>query len=89
MTVAEPGRRLADAEPQMSLTAATIAVSEMTGVSLDRLRTFILIAAAEPLPEDRPHGRTEIMICSPASLDQQITVLEMTLADLRAARDGC
>ena len=86
--MARPGRRLPDAAPRMSLHAATIAISEITGLPPGRLKSFVIVAAARALPEDGGPGKTEIQICSPATLDDQIKILELTLADVRAAADG-
>jgi hypothetical protein len=88
MSAIEPGRRLPDAEPNMSTEAAAIAVSEMTGIPLERLKSFILAIAAVPEPEVGTPDMTEMSLLSPAGIREQAHMLRVALTDLEALIAG-
>jgi hypothetical protein len=84
----EPGKRLPDTTPSMSLNAATIAVSEMTDIPLERMRSFILVTAAVPEPEVGTPDMTEMVLSSPANIREQAHMLRVALTDLEAIIAG-
>jgi len=65
----------------MSLQAEMIAVSEIFGIPVERLKNYALVVAAFPAPENG--AGTEIAVSSPGSVQQAIKILELALADLR------